>query len=120
MLHIERSNYQAYIWNKCLLPKMRLQPPCGNGWLIEDDQLKVLWMTRPSAPDTLIEVVTCHCKTGCKTLRCSCLKSGFKCTDLCGCADCCNFVAGDDDLSEDENDDDDCDDKDDEYDSEED
>ena len=57
---------------------------------MSDGQLEIIWMTRPSAPNSLIECVSCKCKTSCKTLRCSCRKSGLKCTEVCGCLDCNN------------------------------
>ena len=89
--HIARSNYQAASWNRCLSPMLQLPPAVDNGWQLESDgQLQVLWMTRPSAPDSLLEFVQCKCKTGCKTKRCSCLKSGLKCTEVCSCSECDN------------------------------
>ena len=63
---------------------------------MKNGQLEILWMTGPSAPDTLIECVTCKCKAGCKNLRCSCVKSGLQCTDICGCSDCSNYASEDD------------------------
>ena len=57
----------------------------------------IVWMTRPSALQFLLECVECGCKTGCKTgcksMRCSCMKADLKCTDLCACLDCQNRVA---------------------------
>ena len=64
-------------------------------------QLEIIWMTRPSSPDSLIECVSCKCKTGCKTLRCSCRKSSLSCTDVCGCVD---FNNGQDEESPSEDD----------------
>jgi hypothetical protein len=65
-------------------------PPVGNGWRLSDGQLEIVWVTRPSAPDSLREYVDCKCKTGCGTQRCSCLKAGLKCTECCRCANCQN------------------------------
>jgi hypothetical protein len=59
-------------------------------------------MTRPSAPDSLLEYVQCNCKKGCKTSRCSCLKSGLRCTDICGCDDCQNSQRADPNESDEE------------------
>ena len=55
-----------------------------------DGQLELVWMTRPSAPESILEYVSCKCQTGCKTKRCSCLKSDLRYTDLCGCKECNN------------------------------
>ena len=49
-------------------------------------------MTLPAAPDPLLEIVKCTCKTGCKTQRCSCTKAQQKCSDLCSCESCSNIV----------------------------
>ena len=78
---------------------MNLPPPVG-GWKIVDGRLEIAWMTRPSAPDSLIECVSCKCKTGCKTQRCSCRKSELQCTDVCGCSDCSNIYEGEDSEGE--------------------
>ncbi len=88
--HIERANFQALAWNRCLLARLQLPPAAGNGWKLTDGQLEIVWKTRPSAPESLLEYVNCKCQTGCKTKRCSCLKSGLQCTDLCRCKDCHN------------------------------
>lgn len=88
--HIERANLQAAAWSRCLYTQSQLFPPVGNGWRLSNGQLEIVWMTRPSAPDSLREYVDCKCKTGCGTQRCSCLKAGLKCTECCRCANCQN------------------------------
>ena len=50
-------------------------------------------MDRKCAPDKLLEVIHCNCKTGCTTMRCSCKKNGLVCTYVCGPCQidgCCN------------------------------
>ena len=42
------------------------------------------------ARDSIHSLVNCKCKKGCETNRCSCRKSGLKCTDVCKCCDCKN------------------------------
>ena len=37
------------------------------------------------APQAVIELVRCKCKTDCSTLRCSCRKNNLPCTELCSC-----------------------------------
>ena len=88
--HIKRANLQALAWNRCLSAQLQLPPAAGNGWKLTDGQLELVWMTRPSAPESILEYVSCKCQTGCKTKRCSCLKSDLRCTDLCGCKECNN------------------------------
>lgn len=86
--HIKRSNFQASSWNRSLSQLMHLPSAVDYGWeLASDDHLQILWMTRPSAPESLLEFVQCKCKTGCATKRCSCMRSGLKCTEVCSCSD---------------------------------
>ena len=40
-------------------------------------------VTEPPAPPNPIKIVRCSCKTGCKTMACSCRKHGLKCIDSC-------------------------------------
>ena len=44
---------------------------------------KVVTATTAIASESLLKVVRCGCKTGCKTMTCSCRKHGLKCTDSC-------------------------------------
>ena len=91
--HILRANFQTSSWCQCLSAEVIVPPPVDNGWNLANGELTIVWMTRPSAPQSLLECVECRCKTGCKSMRCSCRKADLKCTDLCGCSDCQNCVA---------------------------
>ena len=95
------------IWNRCLSPNLNVPRPENNGWLVSEGQLEISWMTKPAAPESLIELVQCKCKSGCKTMQCSCLKSGLKCTDFCQCVNC---QIGKDDVNSDDSDDEELDD----------
>lgn len=92
--HIRRANFQAAIWRRCLEVQISIPPATENGWKLIDDQLCVVWMTIPPAPDSLLECVHCACKTGCGTQRCSCKRASLRCTDVCSCADCVNADDG--------------------------
>ena len=46
--------------------------------------------TNPPAPESIIELTACGCKTGCKSDRCRCRKNKFVCTEMCRCKDCEN------------------------------
>lgn len=109
--HIRRSNFQAISWKQCLSPLLQLPQVEGNGWKLDGEgRLEISWMTNPSAPESLIEFVKCSCKTGCKSKRCSCVKSNVQCTEVCSCNGCGNMLPVDDDEeSEDESEDDDLD-----------
>ena len=57
------------------------------------------------APQAIIELVRCKCKTDCSTLRCSCRKNNLPCTELCsGCAnDEDSNIGNDTDSDDDDN-----------------
>lgn len=90
--HVQRANYQAFIWKRCLLALIVAPSPAGRGWELKDEELTIHWMTSNVAPDQLLEFVNCGCKKGCSTQRCSCLKAGLRCTELCKCQNCVNTV----------------------------
>ena len=90
--HVQRANYQAFIWKRCLLALIVAPSPVGRGWELKDEELTIHWMTSNVTPDQLLEFVNCGCKKGCSTQRCSCLKAGLRCTELCKCQNCVNTV----------------------------
>ena len=44
--------------------------------------------TNPPAPDSIMELISCGCKTGCQTDRCRCRKNELLCTEMCRCKNC--------------------------------
>ena len=101
-LHIQRANYQAMIWKRCLQAFQQLPQPMGNGWEKGDDgSLKPLLMTRDAAPKGLAELTVCKCiKTACKSASCVCRVNELSCTEACACmaCDCENPHTGFDEL----------------------
>lgn len=89
-LHIQRANYQAMIWKRCLQAFQQLPQPMGNGWEKGDDgSLKPLLMTRDAAPKGLAELTVCKCiKTACKSASCVCRVNELSCTEACACMAC--------------------------------
>ena len=79
---------------------MDIPPPGCHGWRIVDGELKIVWMTSPPAPDSILEFIHCGCKTGCETQRCSCKKAMMRCTDICTCAGCMNAEFDDEQSDE--------------------
>ena len=83
-----RANCQALILSLDSVPSPDLPPPQENGWKLEDDQWVPIMTSLPPAPDAIIELVGCGCKTShCSSNRCNCRKAGLNCTDLCACSD---------------------------------
>lgn len=106
--HCLRANYQAAIHRRAMVQFINAPSPVGHGWQMENDELSYKWMTQPPAPDILLEVVQCSCKTGCESGKCSCAKSKVNCTDMCKCVNCSNCqtsVEIDEDYSSDSDED---------------
>ena len=66
---------------------MTLQPITQYGWKLTDDVLTVDWDSEENIRAVNEKVAgllrSCHCKTGCKTARCSCKKRGKNCSEGC-------------------------------------
>ena len=75
--HIERASLQAACWSQSLTPQQNLPSAVDNGWKLINGQLEIDWMSRTVSPDMFLNCIHCKCKTGCKTTRCSCVKSGL-------------------------------------------
>jgi len=89
--HILRANYQAAIWRRATVADAQVPSPHGHGWLVEDQELVIDWMDKDPAPKSLLELVSCACKKGCNSARCSCKKNTLPCTDMCICDTCDNY-----------------------------
>ena len=47
-------------------------------------------ITLSPAPEFIIHLLVCKCKTGCLNQRFKCLKSDLKCLEMCQCQGCEN------------------------------
>ena len=65
--------------------------PHGYGWKVKDDEITIDWMDQQPAPLELLETVSCGCRRGCTSGRCSCSKASLACTDACKCSGCGNW-----------------------------
>ena len=91
--HIKRANFQAFVWNRALVPLQNIPSPDEHGWKLENGKLFPVLMTRSPAPEGMTELTTCRCTTSECKRSCSCRKSNLPCTEACLCmADegCCN------------------------------
>ena len=95
--HIESANFQSAVWLQCLTAKQTIPSPI-NGWTLDNGELEIVWMTRPTAPDALLDSINWK---GFKTFRCSCKKANIPSTDLCSCIDCQNSTKKIDDKDQD-------------------
>ena len=56
--------------------------PCKWGWKLKDDCLSPIMTDIEPGPPNLLKIVRCRCKSSCDK-RCSCRKSGLKCSASC-------------------------------------
>lgn len=104
--HLRRANYQAFLW-KHALEAQTDHAPNGHGWQLKEGQLEIYWTNQAPAPDSVMELVCCGCKGLCQTRRCSCVRNGLPCTEVCTCQDSCiNCVSKEDSEDDDESADD--------------
>lgn len=57
--------------------------PTKWGWKMMNGQLHPILTQKPPAPDNLLNLISCNCKTGCER-GCGCKKAGIQCSLLCG------------------------------------
>ena len=94
--HLIRACDQAAIWKRCDVGVVNTPSPVGHGWVIESGDLMVKWLSKPYAPQKLIELTHCRCKkTQCLGGKCSCVGAGLSCTTLCKCEGCTNTPQSD-------------------------
>lgn len=79
------------------------------GWVIQNGLYRPIFGELPAAPNSLLAVFRCNCKTDCSNMRCTCKRNGMKCTWACGackgtsCANCVTTeFLGVDDLEDNE------------------
>ena len=108
--HLQRANYQAYVWKHALDARILSQGPDGQGWRVRREELEIDWTDIAPAPESLMELVCCGCRGMCETRRCSCVKNELHCTDACSCGEECvncdnsQFSDDEDDASSEEED----------------
>lgn len=103
LCHCKRVSYVTAVVKKSLNNHPNIPNPYeGYGWVLREGKLEIQWMLLPPAPDQVMQLITCGCKTGCSTRACSCKSNGLSCTDLCKCKDCVNSTNYDTDDSTDD------------------
>ena len=67
------------------------------GWELSEGRLKPVNSDFCPAPQSLLDIVRCTCKTGCGTLRCECHRQGMQCSSACsGCRGICQNMSNND------------------------
>ena len=95
-LHLARANHQAKVWLQSdKVDVVTENPEETGGWNVVDGHLEIVWLRKPSVPSSCMELVTCGCKTKCRTHACVCNKKRQVCIPACGCdTDGCLNTAG--------------------------
>ena len=83
--HINRVNYQTYVWNRSLDSMAEIPSPEGRGWSMEEGGLTPKLMSKNPAPTSLLELTTCRCKRSGCSVDCSCANAGLSGTEACTC-----------------------------------
>ena len=88
--HIRRSLLQAgFIWSQALILQPTLPPFTDWGWKRNSAGFLVpLWTILEDASKSCKTLISCTCKTSCKS--CKCVKDGLRCTYLCKCEGACS------------------------------
>ena len=88
--HSLRVYHQVQVWKG---QKDEDLCPSEYGWKVVDGKLCPVLTDIDPAPQSLLQVVHCCCKTGCQSIRCTCRKHGMECTMACSeCRGVCSNV----------------------------
>lgn len=79
MYHSLRVYFQVQQWKgvRNLLPE-------NWGWRVIDGKLLPIMTDLQPASEELLHIIRCNCATDCSSLKCTCRKSGIKCSSICG------------------------------------
>jgi hypothetical protein len=83
--HIQRVHYQSLIWKEAHCPLPNLPNVTELGWKRVATNLQPVLMTLHPIPESCLELVSCSCRSRCRTMRCSCRKAKLGCTAACVC-----------------------------------
>ena len=78
--HVQRCNYQSYVWKQVLFANPDIPSPSVRRWLLRDDLLKIQWMENMPNPETVLEMMVCESQLA-EIFQCQIL--GLECADLC-------------------------------------
>jgi len=86
-LHCQRAHFQTALWKAAGMSSPPNLDPLQHGWEMNGSELRPVF-TPPgqlAAPDEVLNLIRCGCKTGCKTALCSCVKFTLTCSEFCKC-----------------------------------
>ena len=85
--HVKRAHLQAALWQAAGEPSPPELDPVDYGWELHQSTLRpALGLDdQLPAPNEVLNLVSCSCKTGCSTAQCTCTKLSLTCTAFCTC-----------------------------------
>ena len=84
---VSRAHYITLQWKSAHINSPTLPDPNHYGWLFDkkDQVFEPVMTSLAPAPESIIHLPTCNCKTNCFTNRCKCQKNGLNCSEMCQC-----------------------------------
>ena len=58
--------------------------PCDWGWQVIAGKLLPVMSDLKAAPQSLLKIIRCSCKSDFKMIKCTCRKLGLTCSIVCG------------------------------------
>lgn len=62
-LHLDRANFVVRVWKLSLEAHPLKLTLTAHGWTRNNQGLHIKWMSKKPAPDSLLECVSCNCKS---------------------------------------------------------
>jgi hypothetical protein len=78
--HVLRVHYQVVVWKNLSNDDL---DPCQWGWHLVNGSLEPVATNLPLAPDIVLKMIKCQCRTGCTSALCSCRLNGHTCVSAC-------------------------------------
>jgi len=75
-LHCARAHYQTVLWKSAGKPSPPTLAPEHFGWEKRANMLQPVYLSDDKAvvPDEVLHLISCGCKSGCKSAMCNCMK----------------------------------------------
>ena len=90
-LHAKRANYQAFLWHQCLTPIVQEVDLANHGWSVDEEgRISIVWMTIKSAPEAVLQELSCKCKRKCVAGVCEYTLNNVRCSAMCHSFSCEN------------------------------
>ena len=86
-LNCQCAPFQTALWKAAGMSSPPHLDPLQYGWEMNGSELRPVYTPsgQLAAPDEVLNLVSCGCKTGCRTALCSCVKFTLPCSEFCKC-----------------------------------